>query len=111
MAESLYPTAFGPGETTATVIQYMREKGIEVTGYQGKPPNMGSAIYAANRWGKSNGFGDEIVVPTGEWDNERGKRSTRPCDIGNAVSHWSRVKAERDAERDGGDEGGDDIPF
>jgi hypothetical protein len=107
-----YKRAFSPQETTVTVMKYLRDKGIEVTGYQGKPPNMGSCIFAANRWGKQNGFGDEIVIGTGEYNAERGKNDVRPCDIGNAVSHWARIKAERDAAKGGSDEDEmDDIPF
>jgi hypothetical protein len=107
-----YAKVFQPAETTTTVIRYMNEKGIEVTGYQGKPPNMGSAIFAANRWGKANGFGDEIVVPTGEWDAQRGKQNTRPCDIGNAISHWARIKMEREKTQSWGDEDEtEDVPF
>jgi hypothetical protein len=105
-----YKRAFSPQETTVTVMKYLRDKGIEVTGYQGKPPNMGSCIFAANRWGKQNGFGDEIVIGTGEYNAERGKNDVRPCDIGNAVSHWARIKAERDAAKGGEDEF-EDVPF
>jgi hypothetical protein len=113
-------SVFANTTTTADVIGYMKQSDIKVSGYEGREPNMADAIYAANRYGKSNHGVEKIVIGTGDVETYKGVTApkVRPMDIGNALAHWFKVEQEKDresapdgsttAEQDAEDE---EVPF
>lgn len=116
---SKYEEVYDPYTKMDTVRQAMAEVGVVAQGQQ----NMNDCRIAVNQWVKQNfpTHGGDAVVGTGSWNEKYGRNDLRPCDIANAVYHFSQQlngdgaqEAAQAAERDSDDGWGDEddsVPF